>query len=228
MTAISYNKIFWGPRPNKDKARHFVLPEKQIHNGIFLSGSECRDISLAIEKGLCLFAKNIFLIECDKNVYPLMIKNAPKLPFIKCNHSRLENFELNCKIDYANLDFLGTINSSLSAWMSNVLSPKISTGATISITHTNAIRGNKIIPLQDEFLGKIDGVNVRKIYETPNISTQRILILIHRIFCLWDFDIYFNKDDKIPNYIDSVNRMLIFKLMNFRNFRKPSYDFTPL
>lgn len=216
----------WDYHENKDVIRSFVLPEKPVkHGGIFLAGSKCMCINKFVENNLANNAPNnsILLIERLPNVFLEMKQNSPKLPSIKCIHGKLEKLKLNHKIDYAFLDFLGGLSNPISMWMNQMLSPNLIEGATVAITQIFARRGNKIIPQQQTEIYKPEAKNFRMMYSMFNHHTQQVLMLIHRIFHLWDFDIETNNDDKIPRYRDVSHYMTVFKLINFRKSQNNYY-----
>ena len=206
----------WCYRKNKAVMRDFVLPNKPIINGIWLPGSECLCVRKAVDQGLLKKAKSIILVEKNHKDFTEMLKSAPSLLAVKCVYSALENITLDRFIDYAYLDFLGGLSQSVSRWISNVLSPHLVKNAVIAITQIYATRGSKIIPEQDVFLKGPEGREIRFRYGTLDLHTQRLLILLHRIFSLWDFDIETDAVCKIPIYRDVQHKMMVFKLVNFR------------
>lgn len=217
----------WDYHKNKDIVRSFVLPNKPIINGIWLPGDGCLCINKAAEKGLLNKSKSLLLVERNGCIFNQMRSNAPKFAAIKCTNAKLEQLRLENKIDYAYFDFLGGITRNIAGWLIKEFSPRITKGATIAITQIYATRGSKILPEQDVFLNTPDGTKIREMYGRDNMHIQRVLLLLHRIFHLWHFDIEnnLNQDGKIHIYRDRLHKMMVVKLTNFR---KPSLNFQPL
>lgn len=214
---------YWAYRKNKDAIRRFVLPNYKIKSGIWMPADECCDIKMAESEGLLSKATSLILVESNYKIYCKMKQNAPNIPAIKCVHSKIEILDKIPKIDYAYLDFMGGINNSISKWMSNVLSHNIFEMATIAITQMYCPRNNKIVLAQKPLLNKKEGEFINRYYGYQPENIRLILILLHRIFYMWDFSI---EGEEIPKYKDSVNSMLCFKLVNFR--KEKSSVFQPL
>lgn len=217
--------MFWSYHKNKDRIREFILPKKPIQVGIWLPADECCCVKKAYKAGLLDEAREIHLVERDLDLYEKMVINAPVLPSIKPFYGKLENLVLQQQVDYAYLDYLGGMNRIVSQWMAGTLSPKLTEGATVAITQMLAKRSNKLISAQASLLRQKEGVLVNRCYGHQHPDMQMMLILLHRIFCDWDFEIASDTKGGIPQYRDTVNTMLVFKLVNLRRSER---HFRPL
>jgi hypothetical protein len=208
--------MFWRYCPEKAKARKFVLPSLPVTNGIWLPAGEALCVKAAYEAGLLSSAKNLFFVEGKGEEYEKMLETTSHLKNRRPFCGDLANLKLNCKIDYAFLDYLGGINTPIGHWMANELSVNIKEGAQICITHMLACRKNKLLLGQDAILRSPAGSFIRSNYGVLSLALQRILLLVHRVFREWDFEIVPDNDGKIYKYSDSVITMLVLKLVNFR------------
>ena len=207
--------MLWEYAQNKKEARQFALPAQKIINGIWLPSYSGLCVKLAYERGLLRTAKRVILVEKDSDSFRQMEQNTTNIPRRQLLNCDLVEVKLDCQIDYAYLDFCGGINRVIARWISGELSPHLASNATICITQMLAKRNNKILSEQDQFLRTEAGTCIRNAYGVLPLPYQRLLLLIHRLFNKWDFQIE-GKDGEIYKYADSVSTMLLLKLVNFR------------
>ena len=217
--------MLWHNLRKKDRVRNFILPRKPIVHGIWLPAGECLCIKMAEKYNLIKNSKKIILVEKEKHIYDKMVKNMPKHLNVSPFFGELEKLRLNCKIDYAYLDFLGGLKRSVCEWVSQVLNDHIAVGATIAITQTYNRRNNKTILEQQHRLYGEEGRLIRYYYKKPKENIQRILLLIHRIFYSWDFEIDTMDDNlAVPHYQDTQTSILVFKLVNFKRCQVQKFE----
>lgn len=219
----------WNWHRNKREIRDFVLPDKPISSGIWLPAQDWLCVLQAIHKGLLKNCKSILAVERDPDIFCKMVQNAPNHPAIQCVNGKLENTAISKSVDYCYLDFLGGFSKPVSLWMERTLSPKLQQDATVVITQIYASRGSKIIPDQAKLLFSDEGLEISRRYESFFGEIDRhmkcLLILIHRIFNGWEFDIEVGDDNRPPIYKDLQHKMIVFKLVGFK---KSKTLFSPL
>ena len=218
----------WNWHKNKAIIREFALPEKPIKNSIWLPAQNWLCVSAALNKGLLNKSQNIIAVEQDKATFAEMQQNAPKHKALRCLHQKLENLIVDCPIDYCYLDFLGGISAPIAKWMEQDLSRHLVPQATVVITQIYAWRGSKIIPQQEGLIFEKDGWEVSRRYESffgeIDRHTKCLLILIHRIFNQWDFNIEVDDQNHLPAYRDLQHKMMLFKLIDFMPAKKVCFS----
>lgn len=214
----------WNWHKNKANIRDFALPEEPIKNSIWLPAQNWMCVTAALNKGLLKNSKNIIAVERDEATFTEMKQNAPKHKALRCLHQKIENLKIDCSIDYCYLDFLGGMSAPIAKWMGENLSRQLVPKATVVITQIYARRGSKIIPQQEKLLFESDGWEVSRRYESffgeIDRHTKCLLILIHRIFRNWDFNIQVDDENHLPVYRDLQHKMILFKLIDFAPAKK--------
>lgn len=208
--------ILWKFTQEKAKARQFALPLKPIKRGIWLPGDQALCVKSAYDLGLLSNIQIAYLVERDYAIYQKMVETTSDLPGRRPFYGNLDNLVLDGPIDYAYLDYYGGINKRNALWMAKELSPHLEESATICITQMLAARNNPLMRNQDKLLRTDAGSFIRNHYGSLKIQYQRLLLLIHRIFRKWDFEIVPNDRGSIYEYSDSVTTMLLLKLVAFR------------
>jgi hypothetical protein len=217
--------VFWQYAKEKKKARQFALPDREIVNGIWLPADQALCVRLAYENNLMRRIENAILVENDPTIYQKMLDVTTDIPCRRPFLGNLTKINLTFKVDYAFLDYLGGMNVHTAPWMASELSNHLREGATVCITQMLALRGNRLLPKQDFLLRTDAGSFIRNHYGSLKLPYQRILLLVHRIFRDWDFEIVPNEYGHIYEYADSVTTMLLLKLVNFR---RSTYNLFPL
>ncbi len=215
--------MLWAYATAKKKAREFALPGRPVRNGIWLPAGEALCVRLASQHGLLRAAKTVWLVEVDPDEYARMVENTRQIRGRRLYCGRLENLRLDGLIDYAYLDFFGGVNRDNACWIQNELSPHLDKGATICVTQMLAARNNPIFRQQDGLLRQECGTQLRSDYGVMGIIHQRILMVMHRLFHRWDFDVVVGPDGSLFQYRDSVSTMLLVRMTNFRPRVSPLY-----
>lgn len=209
-------------RPQKEDARSYALSDRAIkHASLWLPGESCLCLMKALESGVLSPHNRVIAVERDARFICGMRRSLNKIrwhhaPYIF--QGDLADLKIPWLLDFAFLDFLGGLESSVAYWMTRELVHRMVDGSNISITQSYGWRNNKFMYLmyQSVQLGWRDVYREfrhhLRIYDT------------YIVFPLFIFKCIFNRFDfaiRCPMwYQDTVRSMIVYKLENFRHLSR--------
>ncbi len=186
-----------------------------MHGAIFLPGAECNCVKLALENGTISKYHHLYLIEKDKLLAKLIKIQARRFPNADLHIGEAHELEIKDRIDFAFLDFIGSMDDRLYDWIRDQLIPSLIPPFRVSFCFNYAWRPD--IPLLKRKCAQYK--QSRKLFDTslnyPCDGDYRIGTYFTIFEELFDelkirFVPYANK--AYFRYQDNQNPMLLFTL----------------
>ena len=215
-------------RPFKNAARIAALPTNNPRTSIWLCGHEMLDFQLAIAQGRLQPDGNHVVVERDRECVKLISGLIPSLAIKpKLVSGDLDKMHVSDSVEYANLDFLGSITLRLAEWLEEL---PVADNAEICITilHHHA-RRNQFMPLCKRI---VETLPIYKHYS--RLSRLKMIdddaIVFHQTLFACLFRKYDYLVDVYSPYKDVHYNMVLYKLHGFRHakHRVPHDDLVAL
>jgi hypothetical protein len=205
----------WGGQYKKT-ARQIALDFKSDpkYAGVYFPGEDCKCVKNSLEMGTINREKMLYLVEHDSKVCKIVNQYAlDNLMQYHVHNGEAHYLKINHKIDFAYLDFIGSINEYIYDWIATEIVPNLAPISRISFCFNYAWRPE--VPFLEwkyqNYLKQDKIFDISSKFETENshqIATY--LLLLKGLFPNHEF--VFNEYKPYFKYNDNINPMVLYTL----------------
>lgn len=211
----NYDATDWN-RHGKNEARNLALSVPAISGtSIWLPGSQIACLREALKRRIIHRGSDLIIVERDPATMALIRLQMGSLGFHNAEfiEAEIAQLQLNRPIDFAFLDFVGTIMESTAFWMRDQLSHWIHRDTMICATLSTTVRGNDFFKHAGKRFRAQYPDRYRKIASSIDYGTRAVrhfeitpYAILLSIFFEWSFSFISGQ-----SYIDTV-AMKLFRL----------------
>jgi hypothetical protein len=209
-------------RPQKNKTRVYALENLCLKKrSLWLPAAQCLCVAKARELGVLSDNSRLILVEKNRQVAEAMRITAGQWPWVHqpvVFVDELSNLKLGSPLDFAYLDFLGTLPFRTAEWMATELASHLAVNADIVVTLLYGWRNNELMyHLASEI--KLQWSDCyEKLKKQVAIHSDQVVIPLAILKCIFhEFDFKVRWPLK---YRDSQNSMLLYRLERFNRLAK--------
>lgn len=204
----------------KNHARSIALSDFQsCETSIFLPSWECRCVTQAFHNNVINHDSNILFVEKNKNIAPLIKEQTLDFKNSEIFNSEIEKVKINTLIDFAYLDFVGSMDEPIYNWIKTELIPNLAANYKISFCFNYAWRPD--VPfLRAKFdyytrERKIDIFHISKKYSCNGSHQIATYFLLFKELFGDKFHYIFNDGRPYFKYQDERNSVVLYTLEAF-------------